>query len=372
MLRSIVFGLALLSSLALAGDPAVDAFKAKFAAQEQILLSGVLTDPAQLADFAKDAAGGGNQAAMTKWYGRISAFSSDYLSKQHGLNDKAPEVRYMVEPAEWNMLMDTLRKLKTGGMLDQAKLKVFVGMIDDANDDLKRGDPEAGHKVVAMGRKNLSDALNEYLASPNGKAGTANAARDRQDEEARKKAAQQPAPVVTQPAPVTAVKTPPKKTEEEKPAAPEITGDDALAKQARDQAEAARKELAKGGNGDHAYENGKTQTDGVTPVVVDGGNTAAQKVGLAPAGSGKPNLVVSEPPKPAAEGDDMAELHKMKDGVKGHKTLWATIGGGVLGGILGGLIGFFLGGPIGLIIGAGLGAAGGAFGGRMLGKKLWG
>jgi len=159
--------------------------------------------------------------------------------------------------------------------------------------------------------------------------------------------------------------TPPATQEPPKPAP---VGDDEIAKDARQQAERIRKELESGGNGNSGFEGGKSQNGG-TPVVAGGGQqTVENRTGLSPAGGGTPNLTV-QPPAP--EGDDMAELHSMKEGVKGHKTLYATIGGGLLGGILGGLIGMIFG-PVGMIIGAIAGAAAGAYGGHALGKKLWG
>lgn len=381
----------LLCVSAASADPNTDALKAKFNDQQQILLSGVLADPAQASEFAKDAGSGAD--VKLKWLSRISSFSQDYLGRQHVFNDKAASVKDVGEPSEWAMLMTTLRKMQNGGILQQAKMKVFIGMIDDANDGLKKGDASGAHKVVEMGRGNLKDALNEFLASGDGKAGLAEAERLRREEQARKaeeekqrqaelerqkqaelekqKQAQTPPPA--QPG---KPKTPPKKADPVpdpaalKPAAnPSKAIDEA--ERARQEAEAAAR--ARTGGNSPTYENGSSQTGNSAPVVTapsSSGSGAPLSSGLTPAKpGGQPSLAVSEPPAP---GDDMAELHQMKEKVKGHKTLYATIGGGVAGGLLGFLIGSLLGGPIvGLLVGAAM-AAGGAYAANKLGKKLWG
>ncbi|MBI3553075.1 MAG: hypothetical protein HY077_11220 [Elusimicrobia bacterium] len=358
-MRKLILALALIvPASSFAADPDVETFKKQFADQEQILLSGVLADPGQASEFATDAKAGSFETVKLKWYGRISAFSSGYLAAPHVNNDKAAEVRAMVEPAEWAMLMTTLRKMKDGGLLQQGKMNVFIGMIDDANADLKRGDTEAAHKVVKMGRDELAKALNEYLASPNGKAGLAQPPKDKPV--APPKSSQPPKPA-----------HPDKKTPEVKePVVAGTASDDDEAAKARAQAERIRNELQNGGNGSKGYEGDKNS--GGAPVVIGGGTTGNGSVELQPSGPGaKPSLVVKGPPSPAGEGDDMDELHKMKKEVKGHKSLFATIGGGLLGAIIGGLIGMIFG-PVGMIVGAAAGAAAGAYGGHAIGKKLWG
>lgn len=368
-MRKLIVGLVLLicTTAALAADPS-DALTAKFSPQEQILLSGVLADPAQKAEFDKDAQSGAADAAVkTKWLSRISTFSQDYLSKPHGYNDKAATVKDLGEPAEWSMLMTTLRKMETGGIMDQAKMKVFIGMIDDANDDLKRGDTESGHKVVDMGRKNLADALKDYLASPDGKAGTAEAARLK---------AQPPAQQITPPvqpdpnAPVKAAQPAPVGTAGVGNTNPSGALDQAA--KAKLEAEAA----AKSGNsttGSPTYEN-STTPPGQAGATVQGQVQDKFQSGLAPAtgpGAGAPNLISKGPPSPG--GDDMAELHQMKKEVAGNKTLYATIGGAVLGAGIGIGLAFLLGGPIGILMALVLGTTIlGAYAGHAVGKKLWG
>jgi len=367
-MRKLIAGLILLmcASAVFAADPS-DALTAKFSPQEQILLSGVLADPAQKAEFDKDAqSGAADDDVKTKWLARISTFSQDYISKPHGYNDKAATVKDLGEPAEWSMLMTTLRKMETGGIMDQAKMKVFIGMIDDANDDLKRGDTESGHKVVDMGRKNLEDALKDYLASPDGKAGTTEAARLK---------AQPPAQQITTPVQPDPTQTPLKQ--------PGAVGTAGVANTnpsgAMDQAAKAKLEAeaaAKAGNsttGSPTYENSTTPT-GQGAALVQGQVQDKFQSGLGPAtgpGAGAPNLTVKGPPSPG--GDDMAELHQMKKEVAGNKTLYATIGGAVLGAGIGIGLALLLGGPLGVLMAVVLiGAIGGAYAGHALGKKLWG
>jgi hypothetical protein len=360
-MRKLIAGLLLViyTTVAVAGDP-TDALTAKFSPQEQILLSGVLADPVQRDEFNKDVQAGATDAAKTKWLARISSFSQDYTAKPHTYNDKASEVRYMVEPAEWSMLMTTLHKLKDGGAMDQAKMNIFISMIDDANKDLARGDPEAGHKVVDTGRKSLNDALKEYLASNDGKAGLAEAARLKAQ------------PATTQPVQQAPVKTPVKQD-------PGTTGVGTTnPNTAMDQAEKIKQEAeaaartTNGTTGSPTYDNSVTATgpgQGSTPVQGQGSGKFQSGLTTGP-GAGAPNLTSKGPPPPDG---DMDELHKMKKEAAGNKTLYATIGGAVLGAGAGIGIALLLGGPIGALMAIVLcGAILGAYGGHALGKKLWG
>ena len=371
--------------LALAQSAGVEALKGRFSPQEQILLSGLLASPQTAQEFARD--GAGDQAAFeTKWRARLAQFSTDYMSRPHPLNEKAHSLKEAVEPAQWAMLMATMRALKnSSSWTDQAKLKIFLNMIENADDGLKAGDASDAHKVESTANPKLTEAMQEYLATPAAKKAVADQARA--DQEAKERVAREQAardqaareqaerdrlareqqPPKEQPA-KTPGKTPVAKTPPPVKVPP--AKDDAAERErtAREQLEAA--ERARGNTG----------------TVVDGSNGQGTPVAEAPpvqaipaAGGGGqvPTLTLPSASVPAAragvpspsvsQDDDMAELRSMKKEAQG-KTGWRKWGAGGAGLVLGGLLGLLLGGPIGAAVGAAL-LGGGAFLGA---RYLWG
>lgn len=371
---------------AFAQDPAVDAFKQRFAPQEQILLALVLADPATAAQFSRDAHQPADPTVMAAWRTRIALASQSYLATEHPTNEKAATVQGMVEPGEWAALMVSLKMLANGGLGDQAKFKIFLAMIDDANDGLKEGDTASAHRVIKMARPKLTDAMKEWLATDAGKAALAaakeKADRDRQAELDRQKQAEldrqeaerkktppattQPSttlPSTTQPStqpstqPVTrqpVVKKPDPKPTTQTPPKPGA---------ALDQAKKAAGEGSAEQTFDGAGSAKELPVVTIPPVTTEVPSPSTS--GLLPStkGGGVPNLTVL-PPSPSQGDDDLAELRQMKKKVSGGKK-WYAAGGGAL---LGGLLGFLLGGPIGAIIGAAVAGGAGYFGG----KYLWG
>lgn len=368
---------------ALAQDPAVDAFKQKFAPQEQILLAVVLADPSAAAQFSQDAHRPADPTVMAAWRSRIALAARDYLATSHPTNEKATTVQGMVEPGEWAALMVSLKMLANGGLGDQAKFKIFLAMIDDANDGLKEGDTASAHRVINMARPKLTDAMKEWLATDAGKTALAAAQEaaarakqkaererqaeldrqrqaelDRQEAERKKTAPETTQPAATQPATTQPSGKPAAQPVVKKPQTktPPKTGT------ALDQA----KDASRQGSAEQTFDgagSAKEPPATTIPPVETTDLPAASSSGLLPSTKGSvPNLAVI-PPSPS-QGDDLAELRQMKKKVSGGKK-WYAAGGAAL---LGGLLGFLLGGPIGAVIGAAL--AGG--GGYLAGKYLWG
>ncbi len=392
MKRLVLAGLVLLATagLARAQDAAVEALRKSFPTQEQILLAGVLADPANARAFAQDAHAGVTAAAQQKWRAQIAQFSRDYLDHPHVTNEKGRTVQEMGEPAEWAILMTSLKILADGSLIDKAKFKIFLGRLDDANDDLKAGDNKSAIKFIAEARQILSKAARDYLDTPAGQSALADARRRRQEakdkadaqaradaeakqkSEAEARARQQQtaaAAPASKPAAQKPAARPPASRPSAGPSAPQTSGS------ALDQAKQADKAARAGGSDERnsselngSYDGAGSRGDpppvsaGVTP---DAGSELPPGGRLMPskgAGTTVPTLTV-QPPAPDAD-PDLAQLHAMKKKVSGVKK-WLTMGGG---GLLGGLLGFLLGGPIGAVVGAVVGAGGGFF----LGKTLFG
>lgn len=369
--------------LALAQSAGLDALKGRFTPPEQILLSGLLANPQAAQEFVKD--GAGDQAAFeTKWRARLAQFSTDYMGRPHPLNEKAHSLKEAVEPAQWGMLMATMRALKaSSSWTDQAKLKIFLNMIDDADEGLKAGDARDAHKVESTANPKLTDAMQQYLASPAAKKALADEARleqeareraareqaDREQAERDRLAREQQPPAKDQPgqppAKTPAAKTPP-------PAKVPAGGGDAAERErtAREQLEAA--ERARGNTGrvvDGSNGQGSPVAE-IPPVQVTPGAGAGSGGSLPvltlPSGSGSGPAAHAAVPAPSSvQDDDMAELRGMKKDARGGWRKWGAGGAGLL---LGGLLGFLLGGPIGAAVGAAL-LGGGAFLGA---RYLWG
>ena len=358
--------------------------------QEQVLLSGVLADPAKAQAFAADARAGVTAQAQQRWRDEIAVFCRDYLARPHGINASGKTVRDMVEPAEWAVLMTSLRMLAQGSLIDKAKFKIFLGRIDDANDDLKDGDASSARKLIAEARPMLAKAAQDYLATPLGAAALSDAKRKEEQAAAARAAADAKAKADAQARAQADAKA---KADADAAAKAKAQAEQAAAR-ARAQRQAQRsapsrragaaappapahsaldqargvERAARGagtGAGSSAELNGRY--DGSAPhgdsSVVDarpGAPASPAGSGLLPSsGVSVPTLTV-EPPAP--QQDDLAELHQMSKKVSGKKKYFAA-GGGAL---LGGLLGFLLGGPIGAVLGAAAGGAGGFFLGRWL------
>ena len=384
LLASSALVLALLAAAlpARAQDPGVEQLKGRFAPQEQILLSGLLADPRAAGEFAAD--GRGDQAVFeSKWRARLASYSQDYLAKNHPLNEKASSLKEAVEPGQWGMLMATLRALKkSDSWADQAKLKIFLGMIEDADDGLKAGDPRAARKVQGTAAPKLSEAMTEYLGS----AAARQAVADQKKRDDAARAEQERLAQLSKDDAGRAQLAREEQARKEQAAKDEAArAEQARQDQARRDQAAARDQAAKKQleNADRAAQNGGdlsrtfdgAVTGGPPPLSVtpaDGtgggaggsGGSAASRLG----GPTVPTLTVKPgPPSPSVgPDDDMAELRSMKKEAQ-DKTGWRKWAAAGAGAVLGGLLGFLLGGPIGAVIGAALGG-GGAFLGA---KHFW-
>jgi hypothetical protein len=389
MKRLLAAGLIVLCAASARAQDQVDALKKSFLPQEQVLLSGVLVDAANQQAFAADAKGGPTGQTQTKWRAEIAQFSRDYLDHPHGLNLKGRTVQEMGEPAEWAILMTSLKFLADGSITDKIKFKIFLGRLDDANDDLKDGDSKSAIKFIGEARQILAKACTDYLATPGGRAALADAARRKQEAaakasddarkaeqlkadqlkaeadaraEAERKAREQAAAVAATPKPVSK----PSASKPPEPAPAKTPSSSSALEQARNADAAGRttgsdERTSAELNG--SFDGGK-QAAGPVPVSLPAGSgegtrTAPALLPSTPHQSQTPSLVVRPPEDP-----DLAQLHQMKKKVSGFKK-WGIAGGG---GLLGALIGFLVGGPIGAVIGAVLGGGGGFF----LGKKLFG
>jgi len=339
-MRKALYALALLPAFAAASlavpaaeDPAV-VFKQRFSIQEQIILAGVLTDPAQAEAFAQDSLALPSPELFDKWRVRMTLLAKDYLSKDHLLNDNAKTVSQMIEPAEWATLFISLKFLQNGSTLDAAKALYFHNKIDRANEKLAEGDTSTAHDAVAEGRPRLVKSCQEYLSSPEAVNALTAWGKQKHDEAVRK--SRQLA---------------------------------ANARNAREQAEAVlknhkttatrEKTAAKASSG---YDGGRGRAGGGTPVYAGNGKLKHHQSGLArssPSSKSQAPLAVKPPPAP---DDGMAELHANARKNAGHLPRNMAIIGGLIGAL------GFLAGPI---VGAAAVAAG-ALAGYELGKKLFG
>jgi len=293
-----------------AGQPRtpVETFTSSFTQQEQILLAGVLADPQNAREFAKDASGPATQAVFDKWRQRIALFSREYLDAPHPVDESARSVKDMVAASEWQMLMTSLRMLSEGGIADQAKFRIFLAMLDNANDDLKADPPDTrnAHKVINLGRSKVSESMKDYLSSPTGRAALAEALRQRQAPEQTTAAAPRPAP---------------------KPK---------LQTKALAQAQAAAEQIRVSAEGSvpggQAFDGSANLSEGPQA------EQAAPTVTLSPAemptltlpaagGAGAPRLAA--PPSPRSDAQDMTELHERSKKVSGPKKWLAALGAGV-------------------------------------------
>lgn len=331
-MRALLFALALVLAPLCARAQSAEAV-AKFTPQEQILLPGLLADPAENARFAQEAKAGVDDAFMLRWRGRLADFSKGYLAKKHDINEKAPTLRQALEPSEWAILMATLKALgKSTSWGDQAKFKIFMGMVESADEGLKAGDPSGARKVAETAEPKLVEALKEFLASDNAKAGLAEQTRLAALEKAQAETAREQAEKAAQT---------PKTAERVFDATPK------------------KKKVV------------TTPVDEPTPVIVPPVEEQKKEPPVVlskPAKTETPSLVVkNEPPAPASSSigadDDFAQLKKMKQDNqdKTGSRKWYAAG---LGALLGGLIGFLVGGPIGALAGAALLGGAGFVGAR--------
>jgi hypothetical protein len=345
--------------------------------QEQILLAGPLADPAAAREYAAN-------PDPTLWRARLVEFCKRYRASPPPLNEKASSLKGAMTPAQWAMLMATIRALKkSDSWADQAKLKIFIGMIEDADEGLKNGDPADARKVEKTANPPLFEAMDAFLATPAAQAAVAKIAADKAatDKAAADKAAADKAAADK----AAADKLAADKVAHEKALADakrrnDLAAQERLAKEqkARDALEQARRAAEeKAADQGKTFDNSAPKKDdpavvapGETPVVVpESGSQPTKDVPTL----AKPDASTSVggsggggPPSPAA-GDDMAELRQMKKETE-DRGGWRKYAAGGLGAVLGGLLGFLLGGPIGAVIGAAAGGAGGFF----LVKKFWG
>lgn len=330
-----------------AASPAEDALASALELTERRFLGAVLANKEKAALFAEDAALAQATPAkkadlVAKWRGEAALFSDTYSKTAHATREAGKTVKEMVEPAEWAYLMATIRLMEPGWMKDQV-----ISMVEGANADLKKGDPDKAHSLIKMARGKAAEEISDYKKTANFSNGLADASRRRREaEDARSQ------------------------DEEAKRGAEEARRHkDELARKAREQAEQAARsknkaktkpiEEASGDAGKVFDNNGapvKEEPVVVVPSESNGG--ASGKIGLKPSTPSTPNLVVAPPsPDAAAADDDEAELSKMKGksgGLKGKILSIAVPAGGA---ILGGILGFVLGGPLGAVLGALAGAA---------------
>ncbi|MBI5209177.1 MAG: hypothetical protein HY927_04300 [Elusimicrobia bacterium] len=365
-MRHLLWGL--LSLAVIAGparadeDPQVAIFS-QFNADEQTMMAGILSNPAEAEAFQKEAAAAaGNpeaiKDAVTRWRGKIVAHAADYVDRQPATNMAGKSVKEMVEPAEWGALMHFFRMMEPG-----IKKDIILGMIKDANEKLAKGDNSRALSVIATARSTMKETTAKYLQTPLAKNAPAEARKLAAAEAQRGKA-------------IEAEKT---------RIAGEAQRSKALeAEKARKALEAARraKEIAEKGKNAPA-EEAKTGPAPVydgepskeTPVVDAGvGPKDPAPVGVtSPQLGGTPDLALN-PPKPVekkppvilpvpSQGSDEDELAKMESGSGGAKAVkkWAMAGGGLLGLIVGA---FF--GPIGLVVGLAVGVGVGYLGSKFL------
>jgi len=241
----------------------------------------------------------------------MAIFAQDYLGRTHPIKP-GKMVQEMVEPEEWGALMATMRVLSRGSAGDQIKMRIFVGMLENADKGLEEGDDSAAMRVIGMARPELAKALESYSDSETARSALAE---HRRAQELAARTAQEQAEKIRE------------ETER--------------ARQAGTPEEAAR--LAS--RGFHNQDN-----SGDAPVDASGGRregpgTSSGSPGSTGQTDPKPPLTVKPP---ETQKDDMEELRRLKEGVSGHKAIYAGIGGALLGGLLG----FLLGGPIGAAIGA--------------------
>jgi hypothetical protein len=381
-MRRLALTLALLSAplLALAQDPGLEALKGRFDAKEQILLSGLLANPQVAGEFANDGKSD-PQSFQIKWRAKLAAFSQDYLAKEHPVNEQAHSLKEAVEPAQWGMLMATLRALKKSDTwADQAKLKIFLGMIEDADDGLKVGDARAAHKVEKTANPKLAEALTEYLNSDAAKSAVAE--QKRRDDAARQELARKEQLSKDQAGRDQLAREEQARKEQatkdsvaKEQATKDQAAKDQAARTAKDQLDAAERAARLAGQKppeQGAGDIGKS-FDGGTPggtggTVVDGSgsqggsSSSLMKPGKTPTLTVKPGV-----PSPSlGQDDDMAELASMRKEAQS-KTGWRKWAAGGAGLVVGGLLGLLLGGPIGLVIGAAV-LGGAAFFGA---KHFW-
>ncbi|MBI5623745.1 MAG: hypothetical protein HY924_08210 [Elusimicrobia bacterium] len=325
-----------------AEDPQVAIFS-QFNADEQTLMAGLLSDPAEAAAFQKEAAAAGDNPqavkdAVTRWRGKIVAQATAYISREPATK-AGKTVKEMVEPAEWGGLMHYLRTMEPG-----LKKDIILGMLKDANEKLSKGDDSRARMVIATSRKTIRETTTKYLQSSLAKNAPAEAERLRKAEES-------------------------KSAEVER----QRLADAERARKALEQARRAQEAAERAGKApaDEAKHGAAPVFDGdraKDALVVDGGSAPKEPepaVETAPQLS-RPDLALN-PPKPGekkpavvvpspSSGSDEDELAKMESGSGGAGTVrkWAMVGGGVLGLLVGA---FF--GPIGLLVGAALGVGAG-------------
>lgn len=335
MKKTAVLLVLLLPGVALGEVPSAEDLKKSFEPGEQLIIAGLLKDPAQNQEFASDSAKPATPELLTKWRARMAAFAQDYLSRPHAINMKAETLPDMMERSEWGCLMALWRQDKdSSSLLERAQGYAISAAIDDAVEALKNQDPSPGVFLINTARPKFAEALQKYLSSP----------------EAQKALAENSRPSPPpEPAPKSALEQ-----------ARRIEKHLEKAKKAPADEESVSQPAS-------GFDNQKGPGEAVTVPAAGAEVSAPLKAGLSLPTAGAEKKTDAVPP-PSQPEDELAELHAARQNAP-HYKLYGTLGGAAVGGGLGYLLGGLLGAAL---IGSGVGAAVGAYAGYKLAKKVFG
>lgn len=305
----------------------------QFTVEEQRLLAGLLSDPAQAQAYKADGAAVADQKSQREffilWRAKLAAFAQGYLNRQPATNLNGKTVPEMIERMEFKYFMSYLNTLE-----DTVKNRIIKGeasrRILAANQALVEHDNSKALELIEMARSILRSEFKTYADSPVASSAIAQSAQiiAARKEEAARSALEKA-----------------KELERAAERAKKNPSDDQAANE--------------GGKGyDGGKGNGKTEPTPVQPPSSGGKAPLPDLTGPTKPVDKQPIFI--PPPVIDTPEDATADLEKMKDaGGASLKKLFimASVGGAVLGG----LAGFFAGGPIGAAAGAAAGAAVGYF-----------
>lgn len=306
----------------------------QFAVEEQRLLAGLLSDPAQSQSYKTDGAAVVDQKSQREffvvWRAKLADFAKNYLSRQPVTNLNGKTVPEMIERMEFKYFMAYLNTLE-----DTVKNRIIKGeasrRILAANQALIEHDNSKALELIDMARSILRSEFKAYA-----------------DSEVAANAVAQAAQIIT------ARKEEAARTALEKAKELERAAERAKKNPSDDQASHDGGKGYDGGKGG----SGKTEPAPVQPPA-NGGKTPLPDL----TGPTKPvdkQPIFIPPPIVDTPEDATADLEKMKNaGGSSLKKMFALAVAG--GAVLGGVGGFFAGGPLGAAVGAAAGATVGYF-----------
>lgn len=138
--------------------------KKQFTKEEGVLLQALLHVPENAQAFVQQGNSMPPADFQAAWRLRLADWATNYLGSPRRTNMQARNISEVGEPAEWAMLMESMR-VNAG----QWKTEYFRDQVIRADEELKRGDTKRTEWVVKKAREFLVDNLNEFLASDNAK-----------------------------------------------------------------------------------------------------------------------------------------------------------------------------------------------------------